>query len=192
MKKLLAFLILVTMLGCGKEAEQEKIEEKKDTVSNIELEKEKVEVKQEEKYLNIVEVSTVSSGKKSIEIRFSEDLDLNNDINAYIKVNSDIPYILVKIKNKVVVTGDFNLGDTYEVEIREGLKSKDGLKLKENYKTIVSFKDLEPKISFSNEGIILPGVNEKRISFRSVNVKKVNVTLKKIYENNTTQFLQEW
>ena len=52
MKKLLAFLILVTMLGCGKEAEQEKIEEKKDTVSNIELEKEKVEVKQEEKYLN--------------------------------------------------------------------------------------------------------------------------------------------
>ena len=70
MKKLLAFLILVTMLGCGKEAEQEKIEEKKDTVSNIELEKEKVEVKQEEKYLNIVEVLTVSSGKKSIEIRF--------------------------------------------------------------------------------------------------------------------------
>ena len=49
MKKLLAFLILVTMLGCGKEAEQEKIEEKKDTVSNIELEKEKVEVKQKRK-----------------------------------------------------------------------------------------------------------------------------------------------
>ena len=131
MKKLLAFLILVTMLGCGKEAEQEKIEEKKDTVSSIELEKEKVEVKQEEKYLNIVEVSTVSSGKKSIEIRFSEDLDLNNDINAYVKVNRYIPYTLVKIKNRVVITGDFNLGDSYEVEIREGLKSKDGLELKE-------------------------------------------------------------
>ena len=98
---------------------------------------------------------------------------------------------MVKIKNKVVITGDFNLGDSYEIEIREGLKSKDGLELKENYKTTVSFKDLEPKISFSNEGIILPGVNEKRISFRSINVKKVNVTLKKIYENNTTQFLQE-
>ena len=192
MKKLLAFLMLVTILGCGKEAEQEKVQENKEVSSNIELEKEKEEIKQEEKYLNIVEVSTVSSGKKSIEIRFSEDLDLNSDIDAYVKVNSDIPYTLVKIKNKVVITGDFNLGDTYEVEIREGLKSKDGLELKENYKTTVSFKDLEPKISFSNEGIILPGVNEKRISFRSLNVKKVNVTLKKIYENNTTQFLQEF
>ena len=122
--------------------------ESKEVSSNIEIENEKEEIKQEEKYLNIVEVSTVSSGKKSIEIRFSEDLDLNSDIDAYVKVNRDIPYTLVKIKNKVVITGDFNLGDTYEVEIREGLKSKDGLELKENYKTTVSFKDLEPKISF--------------------------------------------
>lgn len=192
MKKLLLFLMLVTMFGCGKEVEQAKLQENKEADSKIEVEKEKVEVKQEEKYLNIVEVSTISSGKKSIEIRFSEDLDLNSDIDAYVKVNSDNPYTLVKIKNKVIITGDFNLGDTYEIEIREGLKSKNGLKLKENYKTVVSFKDLEPKLSFSNEGIILPGINEKRISFRSLNVKKVKITLKKIYENNTTQFLQEF
>ena len=104
MKRLLAFLMLVTMLGCGKEVEQEKVQESKEVSSNIEVEKEKIGEKQEEKYLNILEVSTVSSGKKSIEIRFSEDLDLNSDINAYVKVNSDIPYTLVKIKNKVVIT----------------------------------------------------------------------------------------
>ena len=85
MKRLLAFLMLATILGCGKEAEQEKVQENKEVSSNIELEKEKEEIKQEEKYLNIVEVSTVSSGKKSIEIRFSEDLDLNSDIDAYVK-----------------------------------------------------------------------------------------------------------
>ena len=70
MKKLLAFLMLVTILGCGKEAEQEKVQENKEVSSNIEVEKEKIGEKQEEKYLNILEVSTVSSGKKSIEIRF--------------------------------------------------------------------------------------------------------------------------
>ena len=78
MKRLLAFLMLATILGCGKEVEQEKVQENKEVSSNIEVEKEKIEEKQEEKYLNIVEVSTVSSGKKSIEIRFSEDLDLNS------------------------------------------------------------------------------------------------------------------
>ena len=43
MKKLLAFLILVTMLGCGKEVEQEKVQESKEVSSNIEVEKEKIE-----------------------------------------------------------------------------------------------------------------------------------------------------
>ena len=48
MKRLLAFLMLVTMLGCGKEAEQEKVQESKEVSSNIEIENEKEEIKQEE------------------------------------------------------------------------------------------------------------------------------------------------
>ena len=52
-------------------------------------------------------------------------------------------------------------------------------------------KDIEPKIIFSNDGIILPA-KDKKIAFRSINVKKVNLKIKKVYENNTTQFLQEF
>lgn len=52
-------------------------------------------------------------------------------------------------------------------------------------------KDIEPKIIFSNNGIILPA-KDKKITFRSINVKKVNLKIKKVYENNTTQFLQEF
>lgn len=52
-------------------------------------------------------------------------------------------------------------------------------------------KDIEPKIVFSNDGIILP-TKDKKIAFRSINVKKVNLKIKKVYENNTTQFLQEF
>lgn len=52
-------------------------------------------------------------------------------------------------------------------------------------------KDIEPKIIFSNDGIILPA-KDKKIAFRSINMKKVNLKIKKVYENNTTQFLQEF
>ena len=52
-------------------------------------------------------------------------------------------------------------------------------------------KDIEPKIIFSSNGIILPA-KDKKIAFRSINVKKVNLKIKKVYENNTTQFLQEF
>lgn len=96
------------------------------------------------------------------------------------------------MKNKIIIRGDFSTGETYQVEILKGLKSKNGVVLNENFNTTVAFKEIEPKIAFSNEGIILPAVNDKRISFKSLNVKKVNVKVKKVFENNTTQFLQNF
>lgn len=56
----------------------------------------------------------------------------------------------------------------------------------------VKSKDVEPKISFSDTGIILPKLNGNRIAFKSINVKKVKLKVKKIFLNNTTQFLQDF
>ena len=97
---------------------------------------------------------------------------------------------IIKMKNKIIIRGDFSTGETYQIGILKGLKSKNGTVLKEDFNTTVAFREIEPKIAFSNEGIILPAVNDKRISFKSLNCKKVNVKVKKVYENNTTQFLQ--
>lgn len=74
--------------------------------------------------------------------------------------------------------------------VQQQEKSVESVSEKTPVKEAVS-KDIEPKIVFSNDGIILP-TKDKKIAFRSVNVKKVNLKIKKVYENNTTQFLQEF
>lgn len=189
MKKVLTFLALLTILSCGKNDEHISPEKE---VSESEVIKEESTLEKQEAELKVLGVEGVSSGKPSIEIIFSDEMDFNSDLGGYIKLVEKVDYSIVKLRNKVVITGNFDVGETYTVEILKGLKSKRGQELKEEYRKTVAFKDLEPKMAFSNEGIILPAINEKRISFKSINVKKVKVEVKKVYENNMTQFLQEF
>lgn len=191
MKKILAFLVLLTMLGCnGGDKTTGQTTEAEKTTEAVKTESVVVSPPSKETELKILEVSTSSGEKPNIEITLSDEIGLNSDIDAYIKVDGETGYDIIKMKNKIVIKGDFYTGETYQIEILKGLKSKNGIVLKENFSTTVAFKEIEPKIAFSNEGIILPAVNDKRISFKSLNVKKVNVKVKKVYENNTTQFLQ--
>ncbi len=193
MKKILAFLVLLTTLGCnqGDKTSEQTIEpEKKTEVTKTENEVVAPPTKETE--LKVLDVTTASGEKPNIEITLSDEIGLNSDIDAYIKVDGENGYDIIKMKNKIIIRGDFSTGETYQVEILKGLKSKNGVVLNENFNTTVAFKEIEPKIAFSNEGIILPAVNDKRISFKSLNVKKVNVKVKKVFENNTTQFLQNF
>ena len=95
------------------------------------------------------------------------------------------------MRDHIIITGGFDINSEYEIQLLKGLKGEKS-KLAENKKETIKFKEVEPKIIFSNEGIILPKLNENRIAFKSVNVKKVNLKIKKIFLNNTTQFLQDF
>ena len=196
MKKILCLFLLLAMFGCGKEnnggqeiTEKNQIVAEK-TENKVNNEKEKIS-ETENNIFSVKNVFVNSNSKPRIEIEFSEDLDGENSIEAYIKIDTDIPYKVAKDKNKIVVNGDFKIGENYKVEIIKGLKGKSRKFLEENVVKEVVFREIEPKIMFSNDGIILPA-GEKKIAFRSVNVKKVNLKVKKVYENNFTQFLQNF
>ena len=160
MKKILAFLVLLTMLGCnegGKTPEQ--TTEPKTTIEVVKTENTVVTPPAKETELKILEVSTSSGEKPNIEITLSDEIGLNSDIDAYIKVDGETGFDIIKMKNKIIIRGDFSTGETYQIGILKGLKSKNGTVLKEDFNTTVAFREIEPKIAFSNEGIILPALN---------------------------------
>ncbi len=195
MKKIICLFLMLAMLGCGKEnGQKEVVTEKEYQVSEIVPEKEnKLEEssKNSEKSFEVTGISTNSNGKPRIEIEFSEDLDGDN-LDAYVKISPEVSYKVLKDKNKIIINGDFKIGDSYKLELLKGLKSKSGKIFEKNVTKEAVFKEIEPKMVFSNEGIILPASSNKKIAFKSVNVKKVTLTVKKVYENNITQFLQEF
>lgn len=195
MKKLLCLIFLFMILGCNKESENKKLEEKNNIrVEKIEKDENKKDKSKEivkKKGLEVVSIKTKSNNEPKIEIEFTENLNDEN-IDAFIKISPKIDYKILKDKSRLIIVGDFKIGENYQIEVLNGIKDIKGNVLEKSIKKDINFKEKEPRLAFSNDGIILPSSNNKRIAFKSINVKKVNVKVKKIYENNFTQFLQEF
>lgn len=138
--------------------------------------------------LDIIDIKT---NNKNIEVRFSSPLAMNLNLNNFIKITPSIDFSASLAGDTINIKAPFKESQTYKIEILKGIVSRppSNLKLEESYSKEVQFYDKEPKIVFSNNGVFLPDSNNKKIAFKSINVKKARVVVKKIYTNNITQFV---
>lgn len=127
-----------------------------------------------------------------IEVTYNKEIEDKFDATAYIKIDPDVNFYVSKVNNKLLIRGDFDSSKNYKLLVLSGVRAIDGSVSKEEKTEDILFDQKKPKLMFSNDGIILPSINDKRIYFRSINVKKVNVVVRKVYSNNTTQFLQSF
>ena len=77
-----------------------------------------------------------------------------------------------------------------KLEVLQGIQSEDGYKLKNKFEQNMAFEQLKPKVRLLSNGTILPSSNNLKINFEAVNLKAVDVSVFKIFENNVLQFLQ--
>ncbi len=125
-----------------------------------------------------------------IEIEFSKEIKDGFDASSYIKIEPEISYTISKVGKSLFLKGDFSADTTYKVTVLKGIKSINGFATDSDKIFDVEFAKKKPKLMFTNDGIILPLVNDKKIYIRSLNVKRINVIVRKVYANNLTQFLQ--
>ena len=140
----------------------------------------------------IVNVGGYRDDDKStyIEIEFSKELKDGFDASSYIKVDPEISYTISKVSKSLLLKGDFSADMAYKLTVLGGIKAVDGSTTGSDKTYDVEFAQKKPKLMFTNDGIILPSVNDKKVYIRSLNVKKLNVIVRKVYANNLTQFLQ--
>lgn len=201
MKLATVCLLLAFIAGCDASNKQESKSTENQTKNLIEKNVEsnnvddKKESDTEKKNNNEIEfkvskVSTSSGINPSIDISFTEEPKAQN-LESYIKVEPHVEIRTIKMRNHIILTGPFDISKGYKITLLKGLQGEQD-SFKENQVLDVTFKEAEPAFSFSNEGIILPKINENKIAFRSINIKKVNLKITKIFPNNTTQFLQDF
>ena len=77
-----------------------------------------------------------------------------------------------------------------KLEVFEGIESVDGYKLTSKYEERMAFEQLKPEVRLLSNGTLLPSSNNLKINFETVNLKAVDVSVLKIFENNILQFLQ--
>jgi len=142
------------------------------------------------KKFTIADIIKFDKGQKpGLEIRFSQKVQKGQDIKGLISVEPAMEISLKSLGQSVYINGDFKFGAKYSVKIR-GIKSKWGNKINNEIVRFVNFEDKKPQIGFSSSGIFLPSSKERKIGFRTLNVKNVKVVVKKVFESNIGQFLQ--
>ncbi|MGB5554509.1 MAG: hypothetical protein WBM83_07610, partial [Flavobacteriaceae bacterium] len=92
--------------------------------------------------------------------------------------------------NTLKVYPSEELKGTANLEVFEGIQSEDGYKLKIKFEQLMAFEQLPPQVRLLSNGTILPSSNNLKINFEAVNLKAVDVSVFKIYQNNILQFLQ--
>lgn len=140
--------------------------------------------------LKIIEIKPVMGDKNSIEIRFSAPLMPSLNVDNFIRISPNVDFRTSLSNDTIILNGNFSQS-TYTIEILKGIKSRDGFVLKENFSRSIEIGDKSPQIVFANNGVFLPDSAKKKIAFKSVNVKKARIIVRKIYASNIAHFLYD-
>ena len=140
--------------------------------------------------LKIIDIKPIVGDKNSIEIRFSAPLMPNANIDNFVRVSPSVDFRASLSNDTIILSGNFTQND-YTIEILKGIKGRDGATLKENIKRKIELGDKSPQIVFSNNGVFLPDSAKKQIAFKSINVKKARLIVRKIYASNVAHYLYD-
>lgn len=140
----------------------------------------------------VLRVSTlIENDNPEIEVEFSKDLADDFDVRDYLIIEPNLKTKIIQFKNKIRISGDFKFGEKYSLLLKKGLRNIQDEKSHDGYRKEIVFSDQKPQLIFSQDGAILPSGNDRKIYFNTLNLKKVHVSIEKVFDNNLIYFLQE-
>ncbi|HGY54881.1 MAG TPA: alpha-2-macroglobulin family protein [Caldithrix abyssi] len=139
----------------------------------------------------VTDVVVVSESRRpQIKIIFSDQLQPYQDLTGFIRIEPDMDIKLNVLNDAVMIRGSFEHGKEYTLRVLPGIRSRWAIALKSAFEETVRFEDMLPEIRFAGDGVYLPSDNQKKILFQTVNVKRVQLRVIKVFDNNLGQFLQ--
>ncbi len=139
----------------------------------------------------VLDVKSVQEDETYALVQFSDPVAINQDLNGLISISeqSGISYTINGSEVKVYAAN--KLDGNFRVTVNEGIMNLWGIKLNKSFTANVFFENRKPSVTIQGRGTILPNSTGRLVlPFESVNLKAVDVSIIKIYENNVSQFLQ--
>jgi uncharacterized protein YfaS (alpha-2-macroglobulin family) len=139
---------------------------------------------------SLLHVDMISNPEQYIQLSFSNPLNTAQSLDGLISLGDFKNMKIIVEHNQVRIYPNEIKSGTYKLivnaQVRDGIDKTLGKEIIHHIK----FEESKPKINFSGRGVILPSSNGMSIPFETVNLKAVDVTIVKLYENNVLQFLQ--
>ncbi|WP_077405081.1 alpha-2-macroglobulin family protein [Cellulophaga omnivescoria] len=139
---------------------------------------------------SILNVDVRQTGSPAVKINFSDPLKKGQNLKGLVVLENDAnPKFSIK-GNTLYLYPSQNHTGSLLLEVFDGIKRGDGVKLKKKYTEHIAFEQIKPQVRALSNGVILPSSTNLKVNFEAVNLKAVDVKVFRIYENNVLQFLQ--
>ncbi|MCR9250002.1 MAG: MG2 domain-containing protein, partial [bacterium] len=141
------------------------------------------------KEMSVTQVQQLEEGKApAIQLQFSDNLDKTQELSGFINISPQTEFKIQQLGRFLLLEGKFKYGQSYKIELAEGIKSKWGTKTGSKIIKNVSFKDIPPQVEFASDGIFMPTTNNKRLQFMTSNLSRVHIEVKKVFNNDIENF----
>lgn len=155
---------------------------------------EKISLAAIESPLALVRIEEEKNGEFSrIRLVFSDKLREDRDYQGYLNITPAIDYRVTVDNNSLLITGKFRPREKYNIQLFPGIESVFGQRLAEGLEEQleIEISDLNPAVEFVNSGFFLTSASDRKISFRTLNVERLRLQVKKVREENLIQFFEE-
>ena len=139
---------------------------------------------------SVLSIKAIQEQEDYALVQLSEPLSVAQDLTGLITINnlSDLKFTIDR--SQVKVYSSQNLEGEYSVNVNAGIENIQGKTLSQNSTANIVFENKSPSVTIAGSGTILPNSGKLVLPFEAVNLKAVDVTVIKIYENNIPQFFQ--
>jgi len=139
----------------------------------------------------VLNVTAVNDAQQYASIQFSDPIAIGQDLTGLATISNqpDISYTINGSEIKVFTGGKPD--GNYTVNVNAGIKNVWGSILDKGYTANINFVNKMPSVKIHGKGNILPNSGRLVLPFEAINLKAVDISIIKIFENNVPQFLQD-
>ena len=134
--------------------------------------------------------SEVKADPYGFEIAFSAALDPKQDFKSIVSMPGAGRLSFIVNENVLKVVPTVQAEDKQFISVSKAIRSAKGEKLAEDFDRWFAIPSGDPMVKFISRGAVLPSSGGMNLPFQAINYAKVRVRVKRIYENNVLQFLQ--
>lgn len=139
------------------------------------------------KVLNVV---AINDQEQYASVQFSDPIAVGQDLLGLITLSEQEDWSYSINGSEVKVYTGQNLEGNYTLNVNPGIKNTFDQTLSQSFVSNLSFENNLPSVKIQGHGNILPNTDKLVLPFESVNLKAVDISIIKIYQNNIPQFLQ--
>ena len=127
---------------------------------------------------------------------FSQPLNESQNLAGFITTQSNLGYKADIKDNKIDFYFDKSNLYRYQLDeltigVNSGIRSSNGMVLQDNYEFALDLTEVQPQVRWTDEGVIIPNVDETTVYFDAICLNGVTLRIIRIFDDNILSFLQD-